>query len=233
MTQTDPPFRRSRMTDIGRRFGTLVGTPALAAVATLWSPGPVAACSGGLEFDWAVAHTRGWIATATVVKADYVPDGFYRVVLGDVERVIGSTPSLRQATIAMGAACDQSPDAGERLLVLDGITIQPPYDKPVAYVITGSDAVSGADVARVFRSLPQTDTASPGTTMPPNLSDGVWLLIFAVWAFWLAMRRFARSDQVVSTRSRPHRRRRTPPPRAAVMAGLDPVDYTQADAAGR
>lgn len=191
------------MTDNRRRIGTFVGTIAL-ATATLWSPVPVAACIGGMEFGWAVAHTRGWIATATVVTADYVPDGFYLVVLDDVERVKGTPPPLRQATIAMGAVCDQSPDPGERLLVLDGIAVQPPYgDKPVAYVITGSDAVAAADVARLLPSIPQTDTASPGTATPPDPSDGVWLLIVGVAAVWLAMRRFARRDQVGSIRSRP------------------------------
>ncbi len=194
------------MTVNGRRFGTFVGTVALAAAAALWSPAPVSACVGGMEFDWAIAHTRGWIATATVVEADYVPVGFYRVVLDDVEPVKGSPPSLRQATVAMGAVCDQSPDAGERILLLDGVTVQPPYDMPVAYVISGSDAVPAADIARVLRSLPSTDTGPAGTAIQPRLWDpAFWLLAVGLGAVWLAMRRFARSaaDQVGSTRSRP------------------------------
>jgi hypothetical protein len=192
----------------GRRFGTLVGTVAVAAVAAMWSPTPVSACVGGIEFDWAMAHARGWIATATVVEVDYVPFGFYRVVLDDVVPVKGTPPSLRQTTVAMGAVCDQSPDAGERILVLDGVTIQPPYDTPVAYVISGSDAVPAADVARVLRSLPSTDTAPAGTAIPPRPWDAApWLLAIGLGAVRLAMRRFARSaaDQVGSTRSRPQR----------------------------
>ncbi len=196
------------MTGNGRRVGTFVCTVAVAAAAALWSPTPVSACIGGMEFGWAIAHSRGWIATATVVEVDHVAVGFHRVVLDDIEPVKGSPPSLRQATVVMGAVCDQSPDAGERILVLDGVTTEPPYDTPVAYVIRGSDAVPAADVARALRSLPSTDTAPAGTAIPPRPWDAAfWLLAVGLGAVWLAMSRFARSaaDQVGSTRSRPQR----------------------------
>ena len=91
------------MTDNGRRFGTLVGAVAVAGATALWSPGAASACSGGMELDWAVAHTRGWIATAMVVEAVYVPEGFYRVRLAHLDPVKGSPPALRQVTVAMGA----------------------------------------------------------------------------------------------------------------------------------
>jgi hypothetical protein len=196
------------MTDNGRRFGTFVGAvAALAAAAALWGPAPVSACIGGMPFDWAIEHSRSWIATATIVEVDHVAVGFHRVVLDDVEPVKGSPPSLLQATIVMGAVCDQSPDAGERILVLDGQTIEPPYDTPVAYVIRGSDAIPAADVARALGSLPSTDTAPAGTAIPSRPWDAAWLLAIGLGAVWLAMRRFARSaaDPDGSTRSRPQR----------------------------
>jgi len=196
------------MTCSGRRFGTLVGAIVVAGAAALWSPAPISACTGGMEFEWAVAHTRGWIATATVVEAEYVPEGFYRVRLDHLEPVKGSPPHLRQVTVAMGAVCDQSADAGERILLLDGVAVEPPYDKPVVYVISGSDAVPAADVARVLGSLPSTDTMSDATAIRPRRGDPAFALVAAgLGAVWLAMRRFARSraDQVGSTRSRPHR----------------------------
>lgn len=196
------------MTENGRRFGTLVGMAALAAAASLWSPEPVSACSGGMEFEWAVAHTRGWIAKATVIEAEYVPYGFYRVVLGHVDPVQGRPPSLRQVTVAMGAVCDQSPDAGERILLLDGVEIQPPFDRPVAYMISGSDSIPAAAVARVLRSLPSTDAAPTATAIPPRPWDAPpWLLTFGLGAVWLAVHPFARckADQVGPIGSRAQR----------------------------
>lgn len=192
----------------GRRFGALVGTAAVAAAAALWSPTAASACTGGMEFDWAVAHTRGWIATATVVEAEYVPDGFYRVRLAHVEPVKGNPPALRLVTVAMGAVCDQSPDTGERILLLDGVAVQPPYDRPVVYVISGSDAVPAAEIARVLRSLPSTDTTPDATAIPPRRwNPASALLAVGLAAVWLAMRRFARSGayRVGCTRSRPRR----------------------------
>jgi hypothetical protein len=196
------------MTGNGGRVGTFACTVAVAAAAALWSPTSVSACIGGMAFDWAIAHSRGWIATATVVEVDHVAVGFHRVVLDDVEPVKGSPPSLRQATVVMGAVCDQSPDAGERILVLDGVTTEPPYDTPVAYVIRGSDAVPASDVARVLRSLSSTDTGPARTAIPPRpWEPAFWLLAVGLGAVWLATRQFARSptDQVGSIRSRRHR----------------------------
>jgi hypothetical protein len=181
------------MTSNGRRFRTFVGTVAVAGATALWSPAAASACSGGMEFDWAVAHTRGWIATATVVEAVYVPDGFYRVRLAHLEPVKGNPPALRQVTVAMGAVCDQSADAGERILLLDGVAVEPPYDKPVAYVISGSDAVPAAEVARVLRSLPSTDTTPDATAIRPRRWDPAsGLIAIGLAAVWLAMRWFAR-----------------------------------------
>ena len=181
------------MTGYGRRFGTFIGTVAVAAAATLSAPTPVAACVGGMEFDWAIAHARGWIATATVAEAEDVSGGSYWVALDNVEQVRGSPPALRQATVAMGAVCSQSPDAGERILVLEDVAIQPPYVTPIAYVISGSDAVPAADVVRVLRSMPSTDTAPAGTAASGrSLEPAFWLLAVGLGAVWLAMRRFAR-----------------------------------------
>lgn len=196
------------MTDNGRRFGTLVGAVAVAGATALWSPAAASACSGGMEFDWAVAHTRGWIATAMVVEAVYVPEGFYRVRLAHLDPVKGSPPALRQVTVAMGAVCDQSADARERILLLDGVAVEPPYDRPVAYVISGPDAVPAAEVARVLRSLPSTDATPDATAIRPRPWDpGFALLAPGLGAVWLAMRRFHRrgADRVGSTGSRPQR----------------------------
>ena len=190
------------MTGKGTRLGALIGTIALAGIAALSLPAPVSACIGGVEFKWAIAHTRGWIATATVVEAEYIDFGNYRVVLKDVEPVKGSPPSLHQTTLAMGAICDQSPDVGERIVVLDDVATNQPYDTPIAYVIRGQDAVPAADVARALRSLPATDTVPDVAATPTRSWDGApWLLlVVGVGSLSLAMRRFGRSDHVGTSR---------------------------------
>jgi hypothetical protein len=194
------------MTGRSTRLATLIGTVALAGIAALSHPAPVSACIGGVEFKWAIAHTRGWIATATVVEAAYSDLGPYRVVLEDVEPVKGSPPPLRQTTLAMGAICEQSPDAGERIVVLDDVATNRPYDTPIAYVIRGPDAVPAADVARAFHSLPDTD-AEPDVAASPTRSwdRAPWLLlVVGVGGLSLAMRRFGRTDRASSNR-RPDR----------------------------
>jgi hypothetical protein len=163
-----------------------------------------------MEFPWAVAHTRGWIATATVVASDYVPVGFYRVALDEVEALKGSPPALDRTTVAMGAVCDQTPHVGDRVLVLDAVATEPPYDTPVAYVIRGADAnaIPAGDVARVLRSIPATDTAPGGNAASSRSSQPVvWLIGVGLATAWLAMRRFGRRPpaQVGPTRSRPQR----------------------------
>lgn len=148
------------------RLRTFVSVLSLAAAATLLRPAPVSACSGGMAFDWAVAHTRGWIATATVVTSEYVPYGFYRIRLDDVVAIKGRPPQFGQLTVAMGAVCDQTPDAGDRILALDGVAIEPAFDRPVVYVIRGADAVPAVDVSRALRSLPATDATSTDSALP-------------------------------------------------------------------
>jgi hypothetical protein len=110
----------------------------------------------------------------------------------------------------MGAVCDQTPHVGDRVLVLDDVAIEPPYDTPVAYVIRGADenAIPAADVARVLRSMPATDTAPGGNpSSNPASQPVVWLIGVGLASAWLAMRRFGRRApaQVGSTRSRPQR----------------------------
>jgi len=176
----------------------------------LSAPAPVSACVGGMDFAWAVAHTRGWMATATVEASDPVPVGFYRLTLGDVEAAKGTPPALDRTMVAMGAVCDQTPHVGDRILVLDDVAIEPPYDTPVAYVIRGADAnaIPAADLARVLRSLPATDTAPgeiPASSAPSQ--SVLWLVGVGLTAAWFAMRRFGRRSarQVGSTRSLPQR----------------------------
>jgi hypothetical protein len=198
------------MTASRARFGAFVSALALMATWALSAPAPVSACVGGMEFAWAVAHTRGWIATATVVESDSVPVGFYRVTLSDVEAMKGTPPALDWTTVAMGAVCEQTPHVGDRILVLDDVAIEPPYDTPVAYVIRGADAnaIPAADVARVLRSMPATDTAPGGIASSGASSQSVlWLIGVGLVAAWLAIRRFGRTSvrQVGSTRSLPHR----------------------------
>jgi hypothetical protein len=198
------------MTASRTRLSVLLGTLALVAAWALSAPSPASACVGGMEFGWAVAHTRGWIAAATVVESDNVPVGFYRVDLGEVEALKGSPPTLDQTTLAMGAVCDQTPHVGDRVLVLDDVAIEPPYDTPIAYVIRGADAnaIQAADVARVLRSMPATDAAPGGNaSSSPSSESVVWLIGVGLATAWFAMRRFGRSApaQVGSTRSRPQR----------------------------
>lgn len=198
------------MTASRARFGAFISALALMATWALSAPAPVSACVGGMEFAWAVAHTRGWIATATVEASDPVPVGFYRLTLGDVEAVKGTPPALDRTMVAMGAVCDQTPHIGDRILVLDDVAIEPPYDTPVAYVIRGADAnaIPAADLARVLRSLPATDTAPGGIPASSAPSEPVLgLLGVGLAGAWLAMRRFRQrpARQVGSTRSRPQR----------------------------
>jgi hypothetical protein len=197
------------MTASRARFGAFVSALALVATWALSAPAPVSACVGGMEFAWAVAHTRGWTATATVVASDSVPVGYYRVTLSDVEPMKGNPPALDRTTVAMGAVCEQEPHVGDRILVLDDVAIEPPYDTPVAYVIRGADAnaIPADDVARVLRSLPATDTAPGGNASSGDWSQSVvWLIGAGLVAAWVAVRRFGRTSvrQVGSTRSLPH-----------------------------
>jgi hypothetical protein len=183
------------MTASRTRLTGLLTTLAVVAAWALSVPAPVSACVGGMEFRWAVAHTRGWMATATVVASDYVPVGFYRVSLGEVEALKGSPPALDRTTVAMGAVCEQEPHVGDRVLVLDDVAIEPPYDTPVAYVIRGADAnaIPTADVARVLRSMPATDTAPGGNaSSSPTSQQVLWLIGVGLASAWVAMRRFAR-----------------------------------------
>lgn len=174
------------------RVGVVAKATALACAISLTTIGPAAACVGGIEFGWAVQHARGWIVTATVAKSGYVPTGFYGLELRDVEPVRGSPPSLRFVTVAMGLACDQSPEVEDRILLLEDINIEPPFDTPLAYVIEGPGAVPAEGVARVFATLPATDAAPPGSA-PRDRRTWLGVLVpvaIGLAASWVAMRRF-------------------------------------------
>lgn len=178
---------------ISEPFGALVAAFVLAGTVGLAVPGRASACVGGMEFGWAVGHTRGWIATATVASVQDVPVGFYRLELRGVDRVRGGPPSLAVVTVAMGAVCEQEPRTGDTLLLLDDIDITPAYDTPVAYVIRGVDAVPAAEVARAL-AMPATDAAgAPGEAAWSGA--GVFALLVAVGAaaFGVTLRRSRRT----------------------------------------
>lgn len=147
---------------------------------------PAAGCSGGIAFDWAVAHTRGGILEARVVNSKVRAD-FTRDLEIAQPRVLQGDPSTTSRIHATeGYPCEQSADAGELVVLLFGVLRgpdEPPFPDgdvrmPLVYVIEGRDALEPSVVAAAFAQLPPTETegldAKP-TEVIPIMALAVWI----------------------------------------------------------
>lgn len=152
-------------------------------------------CSGGVAFDWAVAHAHGGILRGTVVSATVRDDYTADLVLSNVSVVRGSPSARKQLHVAGGAVCDQSADPGEIVVVLFDLRGGDyPFPLPLSYVVEGRDALLGSEVADALPELPETDRASDqGASRPPGTHDLPWIALSGGLAWLIALRRFGRT----------------------------------------
>ena len=168
----------------------LLATLACVAMGTATAR-PVAACIGGTNFDWAVAHAHGGILQARVDSAGTRVDFTTDLTLSHPESIRGDPPAVPRLHAVAGAICDQSADAGETVLVVFDIRGgQYPYPLPLFYVVAGSDALSPGVVAGALAALPSTDLAPSQPTPIPDGDSAVMplSLVAGLSGFGVAMR---------------------------------------------
>lgn len=168
-------FVRARVMHIARRGRVGLALVAVAVGGLLSSfatPTGASACTGGIAFDWAVAHARGGIVQAVVESKYPVQVGIDDIVVTDAKVVRGEPTLPFKVTAVAGLPCDQVADAGETILILYDIRgAEPPVIYPTYYVVSGPDALSAAVVRDVLGpTAPSTDT-EPSIADSPTLSD--------------------------------------------------------------
>lgn len=149
-------------------------------VASFAAPTGASACTGGMAFDWAVAHERGGIIQAVVESKYPVQVGSDDIVVTDVKVVRGNPTLPFRVTAVAGLPCDQVADAGETILILYDIRgLEPSVVYPMYYVVSGPDALSAAAVRDVLGpTAPPTD-ADPSIADSPTPSDWSAVAILA------------------------------------------------------
>jgi hypothetical protein len=123
---------------------------------------PAAACIGGTAFDSAVAHQHGGILRATMI-GEYGRTGDFTIdmTISAPEVLRGDPPLATKVHAALGLVCDQQAHLGDTvILVFDVRGGTDPYPLPLAYVVTGPDALDAAVVSNALNDLPATDTAA-------------------------------------------------------------------------
>ena len=179
----------------------------LACLAT-WSTmaAPVAACTGGTPFDWAVAHAHGGLIRARIVSTATRDDQTIDVSITNLVALRGDPPRPRRVHAVIGAVCEQSVDAGETAIILFDVRGGPySYPYPLVYIVEGPDALATADVAAVLASLPATDTTlGPVPATPASATPGPAgsVLVAGVIGLLVAVRRFRRSLHTIATDAR-------------------------------
>ena len=190
--------RRRRVTIFERARSAL--TVAVAASGAILlnvaAPTVATACSGGIAFDWAVAHQQGGIVQAVVESKFLLEDFTYDIVVTDAEVVRGNPTLPFKVNAAAGLPCDQSADVGETILLLYDIRgAEPPITIPNFYVITGPDALTAAVRRDGLRTTaPPTDTDSSTASDQRPAVDWLPFPVFAAAAAigaGLAVRRTA------------------------------------------
>lgn len=159
-------------------------TAAVAVCAFLFIQSPtsgVSACSGGIAFDWAVAHQHGGIVQGIVeskiVRADFSED----LVITNAVALRGDPPLGARVNAAAGLPCDQVADDGETILLIYDIRGEP-IRVPLYYVVDGPDALSAEVVAHgLGPTAPPTDALpSPDRDQTGSLN---WILVVTLlWA---------------------------------------------------
>jgi hypothetical protein len=126
----------------GVRYGV-----SLALLVVVTSAPTTAACSGGIEFGWAMSHAGGIIGGRVDVVRDR-PDFTTELRLSGPTIIAGLPPAGSDIHAAAGLVCDQSADPGESVLVLFDVRGgDPPIILPLFYVVDGPDALEPAVVA--------------------------------------------------------------------------------------
>ena len=168
-------FERARRTlaAAAAAFCAIVPTFAASTAAT--------ACTGGVAFDWAVAHQHGGIVLA-VVESKYPLGNFtYDLVVTDAKVVRGDPTLPFKVNAAAGLPCDQVADAGETVLILYDIRgRQPAIAVPTFYVVSGPDALSATVLRDGLRpTAPSTDTVPSRTGLQTAPFDWISFAILA------------------------------------------------------
>jgi hypothetical protein len=143
------------------------------------TPSGASACTGGIAFDWAVAHEHGGIVKAVVesrvLRADFSED----LVVTNPKVLRGDPPLRLAVNSAAGLPCDQVADRGETVLLIydvRGVT----GGVPLYYVIDGPDALNAAVTAHGLRpTAPPTDALPPADRRPAGTPDSLLLGILA------------------------------------------------------
>jgi hypothetical protein len=151
------------------------------SVVTYANPTGASACTGGIAFDWAVAHQHGGIIQAVVESKYRLQDFTDDIVVTDAKVVRGDPALPFRISAAAGLPCEQVADAGETILILYDIRGgKPPITIATYYVVSGPDALS-ATVLRdgLGSTAPPTDTDPVRTSLQTSPFD--WLS-FAVLA---------------------------------------------------
>ena len=146
------------------------------------TPASTSACTGGVAFDWAVAHQQGGIVRAVVESKLQRPDHTDDIVVTDAEAIRGDPTLPFAVNVAAGLPCEQVGDVGEAILILYDIRGgEVPITIPLYYVVSGPDALSPAVLnAGLGPTAPSTDTKPASGGLQTSRFD--WLALWVVSA---------------------------------------------------
>lgn len=174
-------FVRARVKHIARRGRVGLALVAVAVgglLSSIATPTGASACSGGIAFDWAVAHQRGGIVQAVVESKYPIQVGIDDIVVTDAKVVRGDPTLPFKVTAVAGLPCDQVADAGETIVILYDIRgAEPPVIYPTYYVVSGPDALSAAVVRDVLGPMAPPTDAEPSTGPRAPLVDWTSLTV--------------------------------------------------------
>lgn len=178
------------------RAASVVGALVVSVSVSAASASPVAACTGGVAFDWAVAHTHGGIVRAQVTSTSTREDFSVDLEITHRRVVQGDPPTSLRINSVAGVPCEQTADPGETIVVLFDIRGDPVAQHwPIFYVVKGPDALDPDVVSDALARMPATDTASlgahPSTKTPSPL---VPALIAAAIGLLITFRRASRTS---------------------------------------
>jgi hypothetical protein len=148
------------------RAAGLVPLVLLVGAVAMADPDPAAACSGGLDIRYAIGHTRGAIAIGRITSEQTLVD--FSIVLDvDIQDVVrGSVDDPTRIRGAMGQPCEQGPEVGRTVLILEDVQLPPPGARfPQFYLIDGVGGYPRVAVEAALAGLP--DTATLGACDDP------------------------------------------------------------------
>ena len=179
-----------------RRVASVVGALVAWVSIGVASASPVAACTGGVAFDWAVAHTNGGIVRAQVTSSSVREDLSLDLLITNRRVVQGDPPTSSRINAVAGDPCEQTPDAGETIVLLFDIRGDPVGGRwPFFYVVEGPDALDPTVVSDALENLPATDTASLAAQPSTNLAAPLLpALIAAAVGLVVIFRRLSRTS---------------------------------------